>query len=448
MLTNGYDYIFALSWDAVNDILTANLKDKDIGFQASQKDNDLDLTVTLTVKLDPLQIVAGGGNSLVRLSLPIREGHMEIDGGATPSLLDLAGVSIIVETSLVWLGSGGQQQASGDASSNQLAFLPASPTASDPGGVAFVTLNDPHNVLTSYGKAFLSQNIVDILIANQDVLQYIFATINPTPADVASWLRPVKWQYFNVYSETGPCALAFLCQLSDKPFPPQPTFDAANLSPDHNTLLLISQKVFFDNVVLPSAQAVFPGGSFSATVNNAEQATVKSNGTFSMDSTQVYSYTATALNDDSGLQVSVSGGGPLASLFDFDLPDSSYSWSVTSHNPLQLSNGNLILSKDPNPVTTHDQSISAGAWIILGLEAGISDLGSIALLEVDAVNNLYAALGGLGMDSINTVLDSSLGSSTVSLTNLVDWNTTTRSFTPVAAGLVTALYIRGGLVQS
>jgi hypothetical protein len=84
----------------------------------------------------------------------------------------------------------------------------------------------------------------------------------------------------------------------------------------------------------------------------------------------------------------------------------------------------------------------------LGLEAGISDLGSLALVEVDFVNNLYAALGGLGMDSINTVLDSSLGSSTVNLTNLVDWNTTTRTFTPVAAGLVTALYIRGDFVLS
>ena len=441
MLTNGYDYIFALSWDAVNDILTTNLKDKDIKINVVQQDGDLGLTISLDLKLAPFQIVAGGGNSLVHLSLPIGEGRMEIDDGKAPVLLDLAGVSIIVETSLVWLGSG-------DANSNQLVFLPSSTSAADPGGVAFVALNDPHNVLTPTATAFLTQNIVGFLIDCKDELQYIFASINPTPANVASWLRPVKWQYFNVYSETGPCALAFLCQLSDKPFPPQPTFDAANLSPDHNTLLLISQKVFFDNVVLPSAQATFPAGSFATTVNNAEQATVKNNGTFSMDSTQVYSYTATTLNNDSGLQVSVSGGGPLASLFDFDLPDSSYSWSVTSHNPLELSNGSLILSKDPNPVTTHDQSISAGAWIILGLEAGISDLGSLALVEVDFVNNLYAALGGLGMDSINTVLDSSLGSSTVNLTNLVDWNTTTRTFTPVAAGLVTALYIRGDFVLS
>ena len=447
MLTNGYDYIFALSWDAVNDILTANLKDKDIEIVATQTDSDLGLTVSLDIKLAPWQISAGGGNSLVHLSLPIREGRMEIDGGTAPLILDLAGVSIIVETTLGWLGSGGQPQASGDANSSQLVLLPSSTTAADPGGVALVALNDPRNVLTSLSRAFLTQNIIDVLIANQDKLQYIFANINPTPANVASWLRPVKWQYFNVYSETGPCALAFLCQLSDKPFPPQPTFDAANLSPDHNTLLLISQKVFFDNVVLPSAQAAFPGGSFTTTVNSAEQATVKNNGTFGMGSTQVYSYTATTLNNDSGLQVSVSGGGPLKFLFDLDLPDSSYSWSIESKNLLSLSNTSLVLSRDPNPMINHDESISPGGWILLVL-AGITAGSSVGLTVSEAVTGFAELSHGLGVDLSNSALQQAVSGSMVNLANLVDWNTTTRTFTPVAAGLVTALYIRGDFVLS
>ena len=76
MLTNGYDYIFALSWDAVNDILTTNLKDKDIKINVVQQDGDLGLTISVDLKIAPFHIVAGGDNALLHLTRPIGGGRV------------------------------------------------------------------------------------------------------------------------------------------------------------------------------------------------------------------------------------------------------------------------------------------------------------------------------------------------------------------------------------
>jgi hypothetical protein len=442
MLTNGYDYIFALSWDAVNSMLASNLQDKDIEIIATEQDSDLGLTITLDLKLAPWQIVAGGGNTLVHLCLPIREGAMQFEGAVSKSY-DLSGVSAIVQVALGWLGAGDQQQESGDGDSNNLVFRPESTDPSSPGGVAFVDIVDPHNVLDTVGKGALRDQIPAALIANRDKLQYIFANINPTPPAVSSWLNPKRWQYYNVYAGSGPSALAFLCQLSDKAFPPQATFDANNLAPDHNTLLLISQEAFFDNVILPSIRATFPSGSFSSSVNAEEEATIQNSGDFTVGNVQASHYTLTTNKEGNGLAIAASGGGPLKFIFGLaDLPDASYSWGVASNNPLQYNSGVLSVQQDPNPTISHDQTIQWYDWVLM-VVTGITTLSGLVDFITALVTGFYDDSQAMGIGALSGAIQSSIGGSVVNLANLVEWNKSGAQFTPAAAGLSTSLYIRG-----
>lgn len=443
MLTNGYDYIFALSWDAVNLMLTNNLKDKNIEVKYSMKDPDFGSTITLDFTLAPWQIVDGGGGTLANLSLPINGGYMSIEGGALPSnSYDLTGIDIIVQVQFGWLGTGDKQQETGSGDISKLVFLPDSDTK-NPGYVSPVTIIDPDKVLDATGTGILKQTIVSALVSNKDKLQYIFANINPTPSHVASWLNPVKWQYFNVYSKTGPCALAFLCQLSDKAFPSQPTFDAQNLSAQHNTLLLISQKTFFDSVILPSVQETFPTGSFVSSVNEQEDATISNSGSFDDGKVTATSYKLTTSDEGNGLKIIASGGGPLKFLFGIaKLPNASYSWSITSTNPLNYDKDDITFTKDPKPKLTHDQTIHWYDWILL-VFTGITSIPGLVAFILSMTNHFYDNSEAMGIGRINDSIQLSIDGSVTNLANLVDWNKTDAVFTPTTAGLNVALYIHG-----
>lgn len=445
MLTNGYDYIFALSWTAVNAMLTKNLQGKNIEITYNTTDPDLGSTITMDFTLEPWQIVAGGGNTLVNLSLPVASGYMSVEGGAVKSnSYDLTGITIIVQVELGWLGSGDQQQASGSGDASKLVFLPATSTQ-NPGYVSPVNIIDPDNQLDAIGKGILKQVTVSALVSNKDKLQYIFANVNPSPANVASWLNPKKWQYFNVYSANGPCALAFLCQLSDKAFPPQATFDANSLDASHNTLIMISQKTFFDNAILPSVKKTFPSGSFSSSVNSQEDAKITNNGNFDVGKVTTNSYTLTTSNSGNGLAISASGGGPLKFFFGVGkLPNASYSWSIDSDNPLEYSNKTITFQKDPNPTKHHDQTIHWYDWVLL-VVVGITSLPGLISAIVDGVNNYYDDSEAMGIGNINNSVQSSIDNSVVNLTNLVSWNKAGESFTPTIAGLSVSLYVRGDL---
>ncbi len=449
MLTNGYDYVFSLSSDEVNSILTENLTNKNIEVKYNTKDPDSGSTITLNFSLFPWQIVPGGSGTLLNMSLPIKAGYMAIEGGALPSgSYDLTNVSVIIQIMLGWLGTGDKQQASGSGGTNHLVFSPTTTTKNNPGYISEVAIIDPDKQLNLIAKGILSSVVLNSLIANKDKLKYIFANVELSPANLSSWLTPVKWQYYYVGSKTGPSALCFLCQLSNKSFPPQPTFDAKNLDINNNSLVLISQESFFNNVILPSVEKSFPTGKFTSSTNPEEAVTIKNNGDFNLDKVTTNSFTLTTSNSGNGLAISSSGGGSLKFLFGLaKLPGASYSWSVSSVNPLSYSNNLVSFNKDNSPTIHHDQTIHWYDWVLL-VGLGITNIAGLVSAILDSVNDYYDKSADMGVTNINNRIQGSIDGDVINLKNLISWDKQERGFSPTDAGLSVSFYVRGNLMAS
>ncbi|MEV0400368.1 hypothetical protein [Actinoallomurus sp. NPDC050550] len=231
MKTYGYDYVFALNVDTVNEILTSNLESVDQTIDYLAVDQDSGSTITLNARLAPWQMV-GGQNSLVNLNIPIEQESLALTGGSIVGSYDLSGVTPELQITLGWVGTGDQQVENGSGDQTHLTFNP-DPGAdqNNPGYVATLKINDPDNRLDAVATGILSGLMADALFANRDKVAYVFADVNPTPPELASWLNPGEWQYFVSQGGDGDGALCFLCMLNDgDAFPSQPSFDSSALS--------------------------------------------------------------------------------------------------------------------------------------------------------------------------------------------------------------------------
>ena len=115
---------------------------------------------------------------------------------------------MIVQISMGWMGSDDEQQAEGSCSNTQLAFNPTQNTINNnPGHVAPINVLDPEKQLDTIATELLRTYIPAALIANKEKLKYVFANVNPKPANLCSWLQSVKWQYFS--TQTG--SISALC---------------------------------------------------------------------------------------------------------------------------------------------------------------------------------------------------------------------------------------------
>lgn len=441
--TYGFDYAFALSVDQVNQTLKKNLSGISMTVYYETVDADTGSTIVLDASLAPWQIVRGGQNTLLNFSVPFADGSLVLKGGALPGNYNLQGVSVAMQISLAWMGAGDQQEATGSGDVTKLAFNPSNTTnPANPGYVASLTVSDPNHHLDTVATGLIKTYMAAALVANKQKLQYIFANVNPTPANLQSWLRPVKWLYF--YLETPSLSfLSFLCMLTDAPFP-QPAFDSSALDGSSNSVLLISAEAFFANVVLPGVKAAFPHGSFTLSCQN-DYCTIGNKESFDVGRVQATSFHLTPSDDGNGLKTVAKGGGPLKFLFGLaNLPNASYSWEVDTVNPLRYSDGQVSFADDPKPTKKQDHSMPWYDWPLV-VVLGITNVAGLVSLILDLVNNFYDQVDKVGMSTINSNVSKSTGGSVVNLSTLIKWNKDGQTFHATTAGLSGALYVRGNL---
>ncbi len=450
MRTYGYDYAYALSIAEVNAILTKNLATVDMEIPYSVKDPDSGTTVTLNAKLEPWQIVKGGSNSLLNFEIPFSQGYLALEGGALkPGSYLLAGVSVIMQISLGWIGSSNDQSGSGNKNRTSMVFLPNQTKDKDnPGYVASIKVMDPNNNLDSISKGILKEFMADALVSNKGKIKYIFANVNPQPPNVSTWLNPVQWEYF--YLNNGEGALCFLCMLSNAALPSNPAFDSTAISSSYNSTLLVSQESFFSNVVVPSIKSAFSNGTFNLKVEN-EVCTISNSGNFKVKTSDggitAKSFTLTTSNQGNGLATTTSGGGSLKFLFGLaSLPNASYQWSLSTVNKLQYKNQQVTFLADPKPTKTHSQTIHWYDWVLL-VVLGITNIAGLVSAIVDSINDFSDQVDAVGMGNINTAIQKATGNSVVNLSGLISWNKQGESFEASEAALDGAFYIRGTLNQ-
>jgi hypothetical protein len=445
MNTYGYDYAFALSIDTVNQILTRKLTGVDMSISYTTTDSDSGTTVTLGAQLAPWQIVPGGSNTLLNINLPIASGTLTLKG-AINCTYNLAKVIPELQITLGWMGTSDEQDATGTGDATYLTFNPNDATdANDPGYVATITVHDPQNHLDSTGSGVLSQIMTGALYSNRETIKYIFANVNPTPPNVASWLNPGQWVYY--YAGTPiQNALCFLCMLSSTaPMPSTPAFDATALASGANSALVISQPQFFQNVVMPGVQSAFPNAEFTLSTNSQEVCTITNSWSFDVGSLPANTFSLTPSNDGNGLQLYAAGSGPLKFFFGLaDLPNASYSWSLSAVNPLRFDGRNITFANDPNPTITHDHTIYWYDWMILVI-LGITNLVGLISVITEAVIGFYDSSVQMGTAAINSNLQAATGGTVANLATLIDWQIDGETLTPSDAGMSGALYVHGTL---
>jgi hypothetical protein len=441
MKTYGFDYAYAITIAKINEALNANLSGVDIEIAYKTVDADSGSTITLNAKLAPWRITSGGQNSLLNVEIPFAQGVLELEGGAITGSYDLSDVSVVTQISLGWLGPGTPLQAQGDAGATQLVFDPTETGgASDPGYVAALVVHDPDGNLDSIATALLKAYVAAALVDNKAKLQYVFASINPVPDNLASWLRPTTWVYH--YAETTTAsALCFLCMMSDAASP-QPAFDITALTPGSDCALLIAQPQFFRHVVLPGVQAAFPGGQFTLSSTD-EVSTITNTSGFNVGSVSASSLRLTVSDQGDGLKVTASGGGPLKFLFGLaNLPGASYSWSIASTNPLSFANGQLSFAHDPSPAITQDHEIQWYDWALL-VVVGITDTAGLVSAIYDSIDNFHDEVQNAGIGTVNANVQAATGGATINLQNVVDWKLGNEQLALTEVQLSGALYARG-----
>ena len=449
MRTYNYDYSFALSINEVNKTLKDNLENVDLELKYSGNDPQSGASIKLNAKMAPWQIIKGGQNSLLRFSLPFSKGSMSIQGPISNSY-DLTNITVLIEITLGWLGTGNTQQAKGSGDFTKLVFSPEKTNDPDnPGYVSVINILDPNNKLDTISTSLIRSYTATILFENKDKINLILANVFPVPNKVSSWLKPYKWQY---YYSTGEYydALCFLCMMSDKPWPEMPAFDSTSLIKDNNAVILISQEIFFRHVVLPSIKNTFPKGNFDLNVNQDESCSIINRGSFDIKVNKgtitVNSFKLVTNDSGKGISIKTSGGGPLKYFFGLNkLPNASYSWDCKNNNNLVYKGDKVSFQKDNHPETHHHQQIYWYDWVLM-IVTGIFNLPELIALIVNSINDFSNEVNIRGIGNVNNKLENSVSNSLVNLSNLISWSEKGgQKFKTANAGLNGALYIYGNL---
>jgi hypothetical protein len=443
METYGYDYAFALKLDQVNALIARRLSRTVMSIAYSGTDPQTGLAFDLTGTLLPWTVVPGGSGNLLNLRLAFGSGTMSV----TPfGSADLASVHVVVQVSLGWLGSGTPAQR-GSGGNTHLAFTAQQST--DPANPGYVKVSSIAGLPPSSTdlQGVLQNNILAVLVANQQNLRFVLASANPTPANVSSWLSPVKWDYCYTDIDGGSDGiLCFLCMLTDGVAPPPaPAFDTSAVANGGNAFLLVSQQMFFQHVVLPAIQSSL-SGTFEVVSTAGGGFAVMNSGEFRIDKVTVHSMMISPLVNDTGLGASLTGGGPLKDLFGVSLPDATYKWSSSSSNALAFNPAaqTVTFAADPHPTRSSSHHLKWYDWAILG---GVGITGVPALTDALAALVTNAATDadrGLS-DAAGNAVQRALGGSITNLANLVDWNQDGCAFTAGSACLQNAFVVTGTL---
>ena len=131
----GYDHSFAIPVDKEND-----LQHIDLMLAYTDQDTESGYMIRMNATMSPWQIIKGSQNSLLRFSIPLSKGQLDIEG-PIPRNYDLANVTMQIEV---------------DSSGN----------------VSVVTILDPDNKLGTTGKGLLRYYFINALFENKDKIHY------------------------------------------------------------------------------------------------------------------------------------------------------------------------------------------------------------------------------------------------------------------------------------
>ncbi len=433
MKTYGYDLVFALTLERANKILGSNRPPVDFSF--STIDRQTGSNVAMTGRMGAWQFVTGGQNKLLRMKIPFVGGSLTVS--ALDETFDLAGIQVIVEISLAWMGAGGGLATHGDHHHARLAFnLDSTADEQDAsGGRISVAKILSDKTLNPLCQGILMTSVPELLYTNKKDVQIILAQVVPDQADTSAWMHLKSWDYFYTQNDAGRGFICILCMSESNLLPATPGFDASAFSDDCDCIVLIEEKLFLKNVIYPAVKDAY-SGSFGFKGDNEKGWSIVNQGNI-----KVGNFTASnfdSLIDSSYLSTALSGSGREKKL---GSTVATYNWSYSCKNKVRFDATAQTVDFIPDPGPKKDYDYKKTTWgkiyDVLNMIAGAVD--PIYAL-CDTVLN---SAGGVNLTKINNSLQHNFASDVVHIANLVSWSDA--SFKANDAGLSSAFYIRGNL---
>lgn len=421
MNTYGWDSVFVLGVSEANAQLAANM---------SQLVDTFDFTynvglapTTIQGTFGPWQIVPGGSNSIIQVSLPILSGNMSIEGIGT---YPLAGVSVELRITLSILPSAVE------AATNVLTFDFSGTDVSTATGISYIKTQDIGNQVPDTYESLLGDSVVQCLLANTGAITYIFATIDLMPGD-ENWLAPAEsvfcYQqpvnfdeaYLSILSMTTPKDVSAMSR----------SIDPSLLDASSDWSMAISPGIFLQGVILPTLPSVFGNGTSANTFYyNASQTAILSKQSFGVG--KVTSGLIDYYPQITSLKMTVSGNA-LHSVTSGNCDlymGISMTFTITSNNVMvfNANNQTFTFKTDPNPSETHDDDIPTWEEVLF---LGVVDIVMALVVKFiadDIADKLNAITGTRSFAGVSPYV--------------VQW-TGMNQLDVKAGGLSTSFYMRG-----
>lgn len=421
MDTYGWDIVFVADMDTINTSLQTSSSRLVQSFRFDEQGYNIQGT------FGSWSIVSGGSGKLLVLSIEIKSGQFIPPSAA---VIDIGGLSVEVQVSLQLLPSPstpGGQSLTFDFQSV------GSQNSGSSGVVTPVRVNDPHNVLTPVQQSALMMAVATCLVNNASEVSYVFATINPSVANGAPWLKPAASSYcYAPIVGTNRASLAILSVTSERDITSLPEkVDPVILPQQGYAGFAIAPWLFMANVFVPGLAQAWNVPTTDFTVD---------------------------------------GSGSLSNTTQIGLPSISksgetyYPYVDSVNGSVQADHIALNLSGSCDMHMGISMSFSAGSNVGLSFDSGSKKL---SMVVIDSptfsknvsipwydhlLNLIVAGVAEIILQVTTTVIGNELGDAISNITgvsnissyapNIVAWGGK-GGFSPTAAGLSNALWMQG-----
>jgi len=433
MDTHGWDTVCVCATDQVNVGLRQHLSGLHTGFAYS------DGLVSFEGTFGPWQVVPGGSAKTVRFQTPVTSGELVLLGQS----YDLAGILPELDLQLAFV----ENQTASDVRDLVFDFRVSGsgPGDTTPGAVTTIT-PDASGAVPSSSPAWgaLHDLLPQLLIANQEKLAYVFASVNLVPPGAASWLAPKAFDYVYVQPVAGGSGyLAVLAVVTPRDTSALPrVVDTSLLDGAHALYFLISPGLFLANVVLPTLPAAYGHGAALGSFA-VQDAAVRNTGPLDCGSFREglidYYPHLDSLSisvDGNQLRSSASGAFDITGLTEANVTFSLGATNTCTYDP---SGRTLSFAADPDP--RHDYQVNIPDW-----ERWIGAIGGPVVLGI--VYGVTTAVTSSVADSVSSSLGAGADLSIASAAPVaVAWPGLS-AFDVQDAGLADGFYLRGAFATS
>ncbi|QOS99890.1 TULIP family P47-like protein [Brevibacterium sp. JNUCC-42] len=252
MNTYGWDVVHVGTIDFMNKQLKKYMNDNKITFTF------VDENTSVTLTFDNWEIVPGGASKLLRVKTLVKEGELIFNGG-NPTKLN--GICPVLELQLGFFQQSNMQKLAFN-------FLVKGEREGDQREGAVTVINPDINQVFSQGSmvyTFLNLTLADMFINNKGRVSHIFAELNRSTS--ISWMKPEKYKY-SYYSPTAQAKgfLVIFSVVTNRDISTLPeSIDGAILDNNHDSFLVLSEKLFLEHIVMPELPNSFGHG---ATINH------------------------------------------------------------------------------------------------------------------------------------------------------------------------------------